>query len=182
LRDCRYVESALLDSGRGGLDVESTIDLYGEVIDRFGLRLTTEPPYLLTSRLDTSIRLRSSAPRFGLRGGKAGEETPEPLTVPCSHQRLDTFAGAQDLDLGLVWRTGQAWSCTLDHKRDRLRPIVDIAWGRNALRRACARRDLSRKSTAPPSCRAARSSGSSNPWTPAGYERHSCFLTLSSRP
>ena len=37
-----------------------------KVIDRFGLHLAVEPPYLLTLRLDTlSIRLRSSAPRFG---------------------------------------------------------------------------------------------------------------------
>ena len=66
LGGCLYVESALFDSGRGGLHVESTIDSYGEVIDRFGLHLAVEPPYLLTLRLDTlSIRLRSSAPRFG---------------------------------------------------------------------------------------------------------------------
>ena len=51
---------------RGGLHVKLVIDSYGEVIDRFGLRLAMEPPSLLTSRLDTlSIRLRSSAPRFG---------------------------------------------------------------------------------------------------------------------
>ena len=51
---------------RGCLHVESTIDSYGEVIDRFGLRLAVEPPSVLTSRLDTlSIRLGSSAPRFG---------------------------------------------------------------------------------------------------------------------
>ena len=55
-----------MDSGRGGLHVESTIDSHVEVIDRFGLRLAAEPPDLLTSRLDTlSIRLRSSAPRLG---------------------------------------------------------------------------------------------------------------------
>ena len=40
---------------RGCLHVESTIDSYGEVIDRFGLRLAAEPPYLLTSRLDTVV-------------------------------------------------------------------------------------------------------------------------------
>ena len=46
---------------RGCLHVESTIDSYGEVIDRFSLRLAVEPPSVLTSRLDTvSIRLRSS--------------------------------------------------------------------------------------------------------------------------
>ena len=33
---------------RGCLHVELTIDSYGEVIDRFGLRLAVEPPYLLT--------------------------------------------------------------------------------------------------------------------------------------
>ena len=49
--------------------MESTIDSYGEVIDRFGLRLAVEPPSVLT-------------------------------------ERLDMFAGAQDLDLDLVWRTG----------------------------------------------------------------------------
>ena len=38
---------------RGCLHVESTIDSYGEVIDRFGLRLAVEPPSVLTSRLDT---------------------------------------------------------------------------------------------------------------------------------
>ena len=80
LRGDLYVESALLNSGRGGLHVESTIDSYAEVINRFGLRLAAEPPYLLTSRLDMlSIRLRSSAPRFG----------------PCLVDRpgLDLFAG-----------------------------------------------------------------------------------------
>ena len=77
----------------GCLHVESTIDSYGEVIDRFGLRLAMEPPSLLTSQLDTlSIRLWNS-----------------------------------DLDLGLVWCTGQAWICMLDLERDRLRPIVDLA-------------------------------------------------------
>ena len=40
---------------RGCLHVESTIDSYGEVIDRFGLRLAAEPSYLLTSRLDTVV-------------------------------------------------------------------------------------------------------------------------------
>ena len=40
---------------RGCLHVESTIDSYGEVIDRFGLRLAAEPPYLLTSRLDMVV-------------------------------------------------------------------------------------------------------------------------------
>ena len=38
---------------RGCLHVESTIDSYGEVIDRFGLRLAVEPPSVLTSWLDT---------------------------------------------------------------------------------------------------------------------------------
>ena len=38
---------------RGGRHVESTIDSYGEVMDRFGLRLAVEPPSVLTSRLDT---------------------------------------------------------------------------------------------------------------------------------
>jgi len=51
---------------RGCLHVESTIDSYREVIDRFGLRLAVEPPSVLTSRLDTlSIHLRSSAPLLG---------------------------------------------------------------------------------------------------------------------
>ena len=39
------------------------VDSYGEVIDRFGLRLAAEPPYLLTSQLDTFVDPpRSSAP------------------------------------------------------------------------------------------------------------------------
>ena len=64
----------------GCLHVESTINSYGEVIDRFGLRLAVESPSVLTSRLDTlSIRLWNS-----------------------------------DLDLGLVWCTGQAWICMLN--------------------------------------------------------------------
>ena len=64
----------------GCLHVESKINSYGEVIDRFGLCLAVEPLYLLTSQLDTlSIRLWNS-----------------------------------DLDLGLVWCTGQAWICMLD--------------------------------------------------------------------
>ena len=51
---------------RGCLHVESTIDSYGEVIDRFGLRLAVEPRSVLTSRLETlSIRLRNWAPRLG---------------------------------------------------------------------------------------------------------------------
>ena len=65
---------------RGCLHVESTIDSYGEVIDRFGRRLAAEPLTVLTSRLDTlSIRLRSPAPRLG----------------PCLENRpgLDLFAG-----------------------------------------------------------------------------------------
>ena len=101
--------------------------------------------------------MRNGASR---REGKRGNDGAS--DGPCSHQRLDTFAdplaGARHLDLGLVWCTGQAWICMLDLERDQLRPIVDIARGRNALRRACARSALRRKSTPLPSCHAARSS------------------------
>ena len=55
MRGCLHIESAFLGSGRGGLHVGSAIDSYGEVIDRFGLRLAMEPPSLLTSRLDTLV-------------------------------------------------------------------------------------------------------------------------------
>ena len=61
--------------------MESTIDSYGEVIDRFGLRLAAESPYLFT------------------------------------HQRLVMLLirlWNSDLDLGLVWRTGQAGICVLN--------------------------------------------------------------------
>ena len=40
-----------------------------------------------------------------------------------------------NLDLGLVWRTGQAGICMLDRERDQLRPIVDLAVSH---RRHCA--------------------------------------------
>ncbi len=53
---------------RGCLHVESTIDSYGEMIDRFGLRLAAEPPYLFThQRLVTFADPLAGArqPRFG---------------------------------------------------------------------------------------------------------------------
>ena len=53
-------------SGRGGLHVESAIDSYGEVIDRFGLRLAVEPRSLLTSRLDTIADLLAGARHLDL--------------------------------------------------------------------------------------------------------------------
>ena len=67
---------------RSCLDVESTIDSYGEVIDRFGLRLAAEPPYLFThQRLVTFADplARSHQPRLG----------------PCLEDRpgLDLYAG-----------------------------------------------------------------------------------------
>ena len=40
---------------RGCPHDESAIDSYGEVINRFGLRLAVEPPSLLTSWLDTFV-------------------------------------------------------------------------------------------------------------------------------
>ena len=52
---------------RGCLHVESTIDSYGEVIDRFGLRLAVEPPSVLTSWLVMFADPLAGArqPRFG---------------------------------------------------------------------------------------------------------------------
>ena len=49
------VQNRQSGSGRGGLHVESAIDSYGEVINRFGLRLAAEPLYLLTSWLNTFV-------------------------------------------------------------------------------------------------------------------------------
>ena len=58
---------------RGCLHIEPAIDSYGEVNDRFGLRLAAEPPYLLTSRLDTFVdppaELGTSS--WALSGGEA---------------------------------------------------------------------------------------------------------------
>ena len=52
-RGCLHVESAFL--GQWERRPARRIDSYGEVFDSFGLRLPTEPPYLLTSRLDTFV-------------------------------------------------------------------------------------------------------------------------------
>ena len=46
---------------------------------------------------------------------------------PHGSTRYRSACGARHLNLGLVWRTGQAWICVLDLGRDRLRPIIDLA-------------------------------------------------------
>ena len=45
-----------------------------------------------------------------------------------------------NLDLGLVWRTGQAGICMLDRERDQLRPIVDPTRGQSARRPRAVRK------------------------------------------
>ena len=86
---------------------------------------------VLEAACTEKLRGRSGS-RASRREGRRGDAGAS--DGPCSHKRLDTFAGAQDLDFGLVWRTGQAWNCTLDLERDQLRPIFDPARGQSARR------------------------------------------------
>ena len=124
------------------------------------------------------MELRGRASR---REGKRGNDRAS--DGPCSHQRLDTFAdplaGARHLDLGLVWCTGQAWICMLDLERDQLRPIVDLTRGQSMGRPRAVRK---RKSTAPPSCHAARSSWEFESVDIRLLRATFVLLTLSSRP
>ena len=144
-------------------------------------RSTLRKEKVIRQREELRGRSGSRASRREGRRGDAGASD-----GPCSHQRLVTFADplaeVRHLDLGLVWRTGQAWICMLDLERDQLRPIVDIARGQNALRRACTRGDLRRKSTAPPSCHAARSSWDFESVDIRLLRATFVLLTLSSRP
>ena len=100
---------------------------------------------------------------------------------------VDPPGGARHLDLGLVWCTGQAWICVMYQERDRLRPIVDLTVlcrrpyaGSERAETACGAEKKGERRLATRRVRVR--AGGSNPWTSACYERHSCFLTLSSRP
>ena len=133
---------------------------------------------MIQSREELRGRSGSRASRREGRRGDAGTSD-----GPCSHQRLDTFAGAQDLDLDLVWRTGQAGICMLDRERDQLRPIFDPTRGQSVQRprTRCLEgaRVLRRHS-----CRAARSSWEFEPVDTRLFVTSDirAFWTLSSRP
>ena len=64
------------------------------------------------------------------------EETPDLRTVLAhlTARHVVIRLWNSDLDWGLVWRTGQAGICVLDHERDQLRPIFDPTRGQSARR------------------------------------------------
>ena len=102
---------------------------------------------------------------------------PERLTVPAHTNGSTRLPEPVNLNLGLVWRTGQAGICMLDRERDQLRPIFDPTEGQSARRphtRCLEGAGVLRRYFLP--CGAFELGVRTRGHPLVCYERHSCFL------